>query len=152
MEREDWSNNAAFCDGECKHVEDVVMRVHVAVAKRTRPIVTSGTEANCVELNFVDSYGISLRGRSLFDVLGFKGVLNPDRGGYFIGNIDKMKQKQPIKVDYPAVITVGTNIFFVDCVIIEHQHIAGVKAPVIRVIDTERRSTNGNLEITWSEP
>ena len=67
-------------------------------------------------------------------------MLDPNRGGYFIGNNNKVKkQTQPIKGDYPADLTAGTNTFFVNCVIIEHQHIAGVQAPILRVIDTERR-------------
>ena len=44
LEREDWSNNATFPDGEHKSVKDVVTRLHVAVAKSTRLIVTSSTE------------------------------------------------------------------------------------------------------------
>ena len=50
--------------------------------------------------------------------------------------------------DYPADIKGGTNIFSVNCDIIEHRHIAGAKAPVLCVIDTERRLTIGNLQIT----
>ena len=57
------------------------------------------------------------------------------------------KQTQPIKGDYPADFTAAKNIFFVNCNIIEHQHIAGVKAPILYVIDTERHLTNGNLQI-----
>ena len=64
-------------------------RLYVAVAKGTRPIVIYSTEEDCVEFNFAEGYGISLHGRSLFDVLGFKGVLDPNRGGYFIGNMTK---------------------------------------------------------------
>ena len=82
VEREDWSNNATFPDGEYKTVKDVVTSLHVAVAKSTRPIVTSRTE-DSVEFNFADGYGISLHDRSLFDVLRFKGVLDPNRGGHF---------------------------------------------------------------------
>ena len=149
VEREDWSNNGTFPDCEYKTVKDVVTRLHVAVAKSTRLIVTSSTEEDSVEFNFADGYGISLHDRSLIDVLGFKGVLDPNRGGYFIVNNNKVKkQTQPIKGEYPADITAGTNILFVNCDIIEHQHIAGVKAPILRVIDTERRLTNGNLQIT----
>ena len=33
LEREEWSNKACFPDGEYKIVEDVVTRLHVAVAK-----------------------------------------------------------------------------------------------------------------------
>ena len=149
VEREDWSNNAIFPDGEYKTVKDVVTRLHVVFAKSTRLIVTSSTEEDSVDFNFADGNGISLHDRSLFDVLGFKGVLDSNRGGYFFGRNNKVKkQTQPIKGDYPADITAGTNIFLINCDIIEHQHITGVKAPILRVIDTERRLTNGNLQIT----
>ena len=74
---------------------------------------------------------------------------DPNRGGYFIVNNKKVKkQTQPIKGDFPADITAGTNIFIVNCDIIENHHIAGVKAPVLAIIDRERRLTNGNLQIT----
>ena len=66
----------------------------------------------------------------------------------FYGNQDKVdKQTQPIKGEYMAYFTTGTNIFFVNCYIIEHQHLFGVEAPALSVIDAERRLTNGNLQI-----
>ena len=104
VEREDWSNNGTFPDCEYKTVKDVVTRLHIAVAKSTRLVVTSSTEEDSEEFNFADGYGISLHDRSLFDVLGFKEVLDPNRGGYFIVN-NKVKQTQPIKGEYPADIT-----------------------------------------------
>ena len=131
VEREAWSNNAIFPDGEYKTVKDV-MQLHVAVATSTMVFVTFNTEEDSVEFNFAHGHGISLHDWSLLDVLGFKGVPDPNRGGYFIGNNKVKKQTQPIKGDYPADITAGTNNFFVNCDIIEHQHIAGNKAPVFR--------------------
>ena len=146
---EDWSSFATFPDSENKTVKDVVTRLHVAIVKNRRPIVTSSCEEDCLQFDFADGYGISLRYRILFIVLGFRGVPNPNRGGYFIGNSNKMKkQTLPIKGDYPAEFTSGANIFFVNCDVIEHQHIAGVKASVLLVNITERRLTNGNLKIT----
>ena len=136
-------------DGEYETVKDVVTRLDVAVAKSARLIVNSSTEEDSVEFTFAYGYGISLHDRSQFDVLEFKGVLDPNRGGYFVGNNNRVKKlTQPIKGDYPADITAGTNIFFVNCDIIEHHHKAGVKAPTLGLIDTERRLTNGNLQIT----
>ena len=85
------------------------------------------------------------------DVLGFKGVSDCNRSGYFFGNNDKTKkQRQLINVDYLADITAGTNIFFNNCNIIEHQHLADVKAPFFRVINTERRLANSNLQIPFA--
>ena len=86
VERGDWSNNAIFPDGEYKTVKDIVTRLHVAVAKSTRPVVTCSTEEDSVEFKSADGYGIILLDRSLFDILGIKGVPDPHRGGCFIGN------------------------------------------------------------------
>ena len=100
---------------------------------------------------FADSFGISFHDRSLSDVLGFKGVSDCNRSGYFFGSNDKVKkQRQPIKVDYLAYITAGTNIFFINCNIIEHQHLAEVKAPFLCVNNTERRLANSNLQILFA--
>ena len=93
VEREDWSNIGIFCDGEYKTLIDVVTCFHVAVAKSTKPIVTSSTEEDSVEFNFADGYGISLHDVSLFVLVGFKGMPDPHRGGYFIGNNDKVKKR-----------------------------------------------------------
>ena len=54
VEREDKSNNATFLDGEYQTVKDVVTRLHVAVAKSTRLIVTSSSEEDSVAFNFAD--------------------------------------------------------------------------------------------------
>ena len=82
----------------------------------------------------------------VFEVSAFKGVPDPNRGGYFISNNNKVKkQTQPIKGDFPADTTAATNNCFVNCDIIKHQHFAGVKAPFHSVIHTETRPTNGNL-------
>ena len=149
VEREDWSNNATFSECQYKTIEDVVTRLHVAVAERTSPICTSSTEEDCVECNFGDDYGKCVQDRSLLDVLGFKRVPDPNRSGYFIGNNDKVqKETQPIKGDYPADFTTETNIFFVNFDLIEHQHLIGVDSPVLCVIDTERRLTYGILQFT----
>ena len=146
-----WSNNVTFPYGDYKTVKDVVTRLHVAVAKSTKLIVTSSTEEDSVGITFSDGYGKSLHDISLVDAIGFKAVLYRNWGRYFIANNNKVKkQTRPIKGDYPADITAGTNIFLVNCDITEHQPIAGVKAPILRVIDTERRLTNGNLLITFA--
>ena len=110
-------------------------------------IVTSSPEEDSVEFNFADGYGISLHDRSLFNVLGFKGVPEPIRDGYFIGNNNKVNRKHDqSRVIIRHILHAGNNIS-VNCDVIEHQHIAGVKAPILRIIDTQRRLTNGNLQI-----
>ena len=53
--------------------------------------------------------------------------------------------KQPIKNTYPPDLTVGTNMFFVNTNIIEHQHVAGVKSPLLRIIENTKQVQGGKL-------
>ena len=55
-----------------------------------------------------------------------------------------------MKGDFPADILSGTEIFFVNCNIIEQQHVIGAKAPILRVIDRGRKVADGKLNITSS--
>ena len=105
-------------------------------------------EKKTVELEFAEGYGISVRDPSLLEVLGFSGVPGTNRGGYFIGTHNN--QTQPMKGDFPADTLSGTEIFFVNCNIIEQPHVAGAKAPLLRVIDTGRKLTDGKLNIISS--
>ena len=101
---------------------------------------------NYVELNFAEGHEISVGGQSILDMLGFQGTPDKNRGGYFIGtNSNAQSTSQPRKSDFPADITAGTNIVFNYCNSIEHQNVAGVKAPVLRVIDSKRNLKDGEL-------
>ena len=53
--------------------------------------------------------------------------------------------KQPIRNTYPPDLTVGTNMFFVNTNIIEHQHVAGVKSPLLRIIENTKQVQDGKL-------
>ena len=113
--------------------------------------LTSTVENNFVEIKFREGYGLSLLDHSLFDVLGFKGVPDTNWGGFFIGCNEKVvKQHQPVISNYPPDKTAGTDIFLVSSDIIEHQHIAGIKAPFLRLVDTEGKLSDGELAITSS--
>ena len=59
-------------------------------------------------------------------------------------------QTQPIQGDFPANILSGAKIIFANCNIIERQHTAGAKAPILRVIDTRKKVTDGKLSLTSS--
>ena len=89
-----------------------------------------------IEISFESRGGISVRDRSLFDVLDIQGVPDTNRGGYYIGTNYKVAiMQQPIINSYPPDLTVGTNMFFVNTNNIEHQHVAGVKSPLLRNIE-----------------
>ena len=99
-----------------------------------------------IEISFKSRYGISVRDRSLFDVLGIQGVPDTNRGGYYIGtNYKVANMKQPITNTYPPDLTVRTNMFFVNTNIIEHQHVAGVKSPLLRIIENTKQVQDGKL-------
>ena len=99
-----------------------------------------------IEISFEGRYGISVRDRSLFDVLGIQGMPDTNRGGYYIGtNYKVANMQQPIKSIYPPDLTLGTNMFFVNTNIIDHQHVAGVKSPLLRIIENTKQVQDGKL-------
>ena len=57
-------------------------------------------------------------------------------------------QKQLMKGGFPADILSGTEIFFVNCNIIKQQQSIVAKAPILHVIDTGSKPTDGMLKIT----
>ena len=138
IQREVWEDNALYSDGELKSIDTILEKLKES--SRLNNQLTYVKQNDNIELKFDNEYGISVRDRSLFDVLGFKGVPDPNRGGFFLGNhklVEKMKQ--PIKNDYPPDLTAGISMFFVNTDIIEHQHVAGVKSPLLRIIETSKR-------------
>ena len=93
-----------------------------------------------IEISFKSRYGISVRDRSLFDVLGIQGVPDTNPGGYYIGtNYKVANMKQPIKNTYLPDLTVGTNMIFVNTNIIEHQNVAGIKSRLLRIIENTKQ-------------
>ena len=99
------------------------------------------------ELNFTDGYGISVQDRSVLDVLGIEAVPDPNRGGFFIGSNQKVAtMQQSIKNTYPPDLTAATSMFFVNLNIIEQQHVAGVKSPLLRIIDNSQRVVEDKLK------
>ena len=139
VRREDWSDNAEFDAGEYITIKSILKKLEKGTETK-KPLTSTLFEDDNVELNFADGYGISVIDRSLLDVLGIQGVADPNRGGFFIGSNQKVvKMQQPIKNTYPPDLTAATSMFFVNLNIIEQQHVAGVKSPLLRIIDNSRR-------------
>ena len=83
------------------------------------------------------------------DVLGIQGVPDPNRGGFFIGSNQKVvKMQQPTKNTYPPDLTAAMSMFLVNLNIIEQQHVAGVKSPLLRIIDNSRRVVEDKLKLS----
>ena len=146
VKQEDWSNDAKFESGEYITVKSILKQSEKGTETR-KPLTSALFEDDGVELNFADGYGISVRDRAVLDVLGIEGVPDPNRGGFFIGNNQKVATvHQPIKNTYPPNLTAGTLMFFVNINIIEQQHVAGVKSPLFRIIDNSRRVVEDKLK------
>ena len=50
--------------------------------------------------------------------------------------------------EHPSDIACGTQLMFVYVDIIEYQYVGDTKAPILKIIDTERRLKNGSLVST----
>ena len=57
----------------------------------------------------------------------------------------KMQETQNRHGDFPVDITCGSQLKFVYIDIIEHQNVGDVRAPVIKIIESERRLRNGSI-------
>ena len=146
VRQEDWSDNAEFEAGEYITIKSILKKLEKGTETK-KPLTSTLFEDDNIELNFADGYGISVRDRSLLDVLGKKGIPDPHRGGFFIGSNQKVAtMQQPIKNIYPPDLTAATSMFFVNLNIIEQQHVAGVKSPLLRIIDTSRRVVEDKLK------
>ena len=100
-----------------------------------------------VQLNFNDDQELSFFDCSTLYILEFKGMSDKNRpGACFVRNHQRVA-KDPIRNDYPPDFTTGTNIFSVNTNIIEQQHVARVKSPLLRTLDSEKRLSNGTFQV-----
>ena len=94
---EDWSDNTKFDAAEYITIKSILKKLEKGIETK-KPLTSTLFEDDSVELTFADGYGISVPDRSLLDVLGKKGVPDPNRGGFFIGSNQKVAtMQQPIK-------------------------------------------------------
>ena len=92
--------------------------------------------------------GITFESPQILCFLGFKGIR--DGTGYHIGykrfsQVHSILTIQNLISDYPVDITAGTQSMFIYLDIIHYQIVGDTKAPLLRVIDTNRRVKNGNV-------
>ena len=90
--------------------------------------------------------GITFESPQIPSILGFKGLR--DGTGYHIGykessHIHSTLTSQNLISDYPVDISAGTQMMFIYLDIIRYQIVGDTKAPLLRVIDTNRRVKNG---------
>ena len=111
VRREDWSNNATFTAGEYRSVKEILKLLELGTSSE-KPLAKSEVHDNVVQLKFNPGFGLSFHDRSILNVLGFKGIPDLNRGGFFIGSNKLVEEQvQPIRSDFPIDITTGTDIF-----------------------------------------
>ena len=82
----------------------------------------------------------------ILSLLGFKGVRDGTvfHIGYKQGSSKQSSfTNQGIIADYPVDACAGTQLIFIYLDIIHYQIVGDTKAPLLRVIDTNRRVKNG---------
>ena len=99
-----------------------------------------------------DSFGVSFYDRIVFNVLEFYGIPKRHRRrAHFSSNHREYgKMIQPIRKEFIIFPISNGGAKHVLC---KHQHIqkyqvAGLKLPLLRIIDTHKKLSNGNQEIT----
>ena len=89
--------------------------------------------------------GITFESPQIPSILGFKSIR--DGMGYHIGykessHIHSTLTSQDLISDYPVDISAGTQTMSIYSDIIHYQIVDDIKAPLLRVIDTNRRVKN----------
>ena len=90
--------------------------------------------------------GITFESPQFPGILGFKGIR--DGMGYHIcykefSHINSTLTSKNLISNYPVYISAGNQMMFIYLDIIHHQIVDDSKAPLLRVIDTNRRVKNG---------
>ena len=99
-------------------------------------------------LKFGSNEGLSFEDEEVPSVLGFKGREDASHHifihiGYKSENAGNSSNRH--SGDFPVDITCGSQLMFVYIDIIEHQNVGDVRAPIIKIIDSERRLRNGSI-------
>ena len=96
-------------------------------------------------LQFGANEGLSLENEEIPSILGFNCIKDDSHDGYIHIGYKSHKNLNRHQIDFPVGITCGSKLMFVYIDIIEYQNIGDVRAPVIKIIESERRLRNGSL-------
>ena len=102
-------------------------------------------------LTFGENEGLSFQDNEIPSILGFKGTPDPTNNGFVhIGYNTNLENGAPNSPNrhfgiFPIDITCGSQLIFVYLDIIEYQHVGDSRAPILKIIESERRLRNGSL-------
>ena len=102
-------------------------------------------------LTFGKNERLSFQVNEIRSILGFKETTDPSHAGFVnIGyktNIEKGTPNTPNRHfgSFPVDITCGSQLIFVYLDFIEYRHVGDSRAPILKIIESERRLRNGSL-------
>ena len=102
-------------------------------------------------LTFGKNEGLSFQDNEIPSILAFKGLPDPSHSGFVhIGykkNVENGNPNAPNRhlAKFPVDIRCGSQLIFVYIDIIEYQHVGDSRAPVLKIIESERRLRNVSL-------
>ena len=94
--------------------------------------------------------GFSFENDEFPSILGFKGIKDNSHDGYIHIGYKSHKTLNRHQSDFPVDITCGSQLIFLYIDSIEYQNIGDVRAPVIEIIESERRLRNGSISTVTS--
>ena len=99
-------------------------------------------------LKFGPNEGLSFEDEEVPSIRGFKGIRDISNHGFIHIGYKSEKAGNSLNRhvgEFPVDITCGSQLIFVYIDIIEHQNVGDVRAPVIKIIESERRLRNGSI-------
>ena len=149
VEREDCSHNATFLMVN-KKLSRMFSRVYMLQLLKTRgpllPLALKKTVQSSILKMVVEWVFVT---EVCWMYWGSRECHIPTEVCIILVTITKWRCKHnQLSVIVQQILHQERSFFFTDCDIIEHQHIAGVESPAVRFIDTEKRLTNVNIQIT----
>ena len=99
-------------------------------------------------LKFGPNEGLSFEDEEVPSILGFKGIRDISNHGFIHIGYKSEKAGNSLNRhvgEFPVDITCGSQLIFVYIDIIEHQNVGDVRAPVIKIIESEKRLRNGSI-------
>ena len=128
--------------------EDLVSEI-VCIAKQFERKFDMITQK--LVLTFGENEGLSFQDNEIPSILVFKGTPDPAHNGFVhIGSKTNLENGAPNSPNrhfdiFPVDITYGSQLIFVYLDIIEYQRVGDSRAPILKIIESERRSRNGSL-------
>ena len=91
-------------------------------------------------------FTFSYQGEEIPSILGFKAKPDPTSEGFFHISYRSAKLNNRHTGDFPFDITCGSQLIFIYIDLIGYQHVGDSRAPVLKIIESERRERNGSLD------